>query len=279
MHRGCRALRRVVSAVSAGAVIGAGALAAAPASAGTPRTDGATVQGRPGGVLAGTWEGSYTCGQGLTGLDLRIQRPGPRGSLQATFSFYPLTKNPAVPVGVFTMRGTYHSATRIVLRYRRWILRPAGYFMASLSGRLTAGRFHGAVHIGPGGAPCTTFSARKLAHTPTRRAVLGTWKGSYQGCAQGPTGLTLAIKPRGATGNRLRATFSFHALPTNPGVPSGSYAMTGFYFPGGVALDQSHWIIQPPGYGMVNLVGSPPRGRSWNGVIVDCSTFSVRKKS
>jgi hypothetical protein len=107
--------------------------------------------------------------------------------------------------------------------------------------------------------------------------VLATWKGSYQGCSQGPTGLTLVVRPKGRTGNRLKATFKFHALPSNPGVPSGSYAMTGWYFPGGVVLDQSHWISQPPGYGMVNLVGNAPCGRKWGGAIVGCTTFSVHK--
>jgi hypothetical protein len=53
--------------------------------------------------------------------------------------------------------------------------------------------------------------------------------------------------------------------------------MTGWYFPGGIVLDQDHWIKQPAGYGMVNLVGNPPHGSKWNGVIVDCTTFAVKK--
>jgi hypothetical protein len=226
-------------------------------------------------VIGGDWEGRYTCSQGLTGLDLKISRPGHGGSLSATFSFYPLPANPGVPVGIYTMRGRYHSASKIVLNGRRWLVHPAGYVMVGLSGRLSGGRFRGTVD----GPSCTTFSASKPKGHPGRPDVVGRWKGSYLGCAQGPTGLRLVVKRKGRTGNRLKATFSFHALPSNPAVPSGSYAMTGYYFPGGVALYGTRWIHQAPGYNMVNLVGVSPRpgAKRFRGVIVDCTTFSLKR--
>jgi hypothetical protein len=266
-------MRRIVSPLSwlISATVAGLALAASTTAATAAAAPAAHVS------IAGGWEGSYTCGQGLTGLDLWIQPPGKHGSLSATLNFYPLTSNPSVPVGSFTMRGTYHSASRIDLQYRRWILEPSGYFMFSLSGELSGSRFHGAVQIAPGGTACTTFSARKLTGRHSRTAVIGTWKGSYLGCGQGPTGLRLVVKPAGRTGNRLKATFNFYALASNPGVPTGSYTMTGFYFPGGVVLDQDHWISQPAGYSMVNLVGNPPHLSKWNGAIVGCTTFAVKR--
>jgi hypothetical protein len=226
-------------------------------------------------AIGGVWEGHYTCAQGLTGLDLKISGPGSRGSLSATFSFYPLPSNPDVPVGIYTMRGTYHSASRIVLSGRRWVLAPPGYVMVGLSGRLSGGTFHGTVH----GPSCTTFSLRKPTGHPAPSDVVGTWKGSYLGCAQGPTGLRLVVKRKRHTTNQLNATFNFYALPGNPAVPSGSYAMTGYYFPGGVALNGTHWIHQPPGYVFVNLVGNPPRsgGKRFSGAAVGCSTFSLKR--
>jgi hypothetical protein len=272
MRRGAIGARRVVPAVAAALVIGIGTWAAAPLAAaspvGTPRSGNAAPA-----AIAGDWEGSFTCSQGLTGLDLRIKRSGSKGSLQATFSFYPVPGNPTVPVGIFTMRGTYHSASRISLSYRHWVLQPPGYVMVSLSGKLADGRFHGTVRS----AGCKSFSLRKPKGHPARSSVVATWKGSYRGCAQGATGLRLAVKRKGRTGSRLTATFSFYALRSNPAVPSGSFAMSGFYFPGGVVLDQSHWIHQPPGYEMVNLVGRPPHARKLGGVIVGCSAFSLRR--
>jgi hypothetical protein len=112
-----------------------------------------------------------------------------------------------------------------------------------------------------------------------RSNVIATWKGSYLGCGQGPTGLRLVVRRSGRTGNRLKATFNFYALRSNPTVPSGSYAMTGYYFPGGVALDGTRWIHQPAGYEMVNLVGVPPLpgGKNFRGAVVDCTTFSLKR--
>lgn len=268
-------MMRLLAGSGVAAAVGMGALATMPAgNAAVLGASGARpAQSARATAIGGDWEGRYTCSYGLTGLDLRIKGPGRGGALSATFSFYPAVKNPAVPVGIYTMRGTYSSASKIVLNTGHWIVHPAGYAMVSLSGRLVAGVFRGAVH----GPSCTTFSLRKPAGHPAPSNVTGTWTGSYLGCSQGPTGLRLVVKRR--AGNHLKATFNFYALRSNPGVPSGSYAMTGYYFPGGVALYGTRWIHQPAGYNIVNLVGLPPPagGKRFGGVIAGCSTFSLKK--
>jgi hypothetical protein len=267
-------IRRLVAA-SVILIMAAGGTAAAASAAAATKPQLAGLAGKS---MTGTWEGTYTCGQGLTGLDLKISRSGHGTGLAATFSFYPVPSNASVPTGVFTMSGSIRPGSRVVLRYRHWVIQPPGWIMVSLSGSVSGDRFHGRVIGGPGSAPgCTRFSVTKLKGQYNRSRVTGTWKGSYSGCAQGPTGMTLTIKPAKTAGRRIKAVFSFYALPSNPSVPSGSYAMTGYYFPGGIALYQVKWIVQPAGYGMVNLVGGPPHGRQLAGAIVGCSTFSVKR--
>ena len=70
-------------------------------------------------------------------------------------------------------------------------------------------------------------------------SISGTWDGSYT-CSQGQTGLRLVITS--ASGGMLTAVFNFYAIPSNPDVPSGSYAMTGTYSAAGVTLTQEYWI-------------------------------------
>jgi hypothetical protein len=120
----------------------------------------------------------------------------------------------------------------------------------------------------------TGGTAQAARATP---AVVGTWTGSYI-CSQGDTGLRLVIRARGTA---LTATFSFYALPRNPGVPSGEYTMTGTDSAGRTVLRPGHWIKQPSGYEMVGLTAGPPagRGKILRGRISNpaCSTFSVTK--
>src|SRR5579859_6017201 len=106
----------------------------------------------------------------------------------------------------------------------------------------------------------------------------GTWTGTYS-CAQGLTGLRLAMQP-GSDG-RMNATFNFYAVPRNPGVPSGSFAMTGSYSGKGVVLTPDHWISEPPGYEMVGLSGhlAPGNQNELEGQITTsgCGAFSIHK--
>jgi hypothetical protein len=109
-------------------------------------------------------------------------------------------------------------------------------------------------------------------------ALTGTWTGSYV-CSQGETGLRLVIQavPDGT----LTATFNFYAVPDNPGVPSGSFTMTGTYSAAGVALTHDQWISQPAGYEMVDLSSGPPiqDGTVLAGSVTTpgCSTFTVTR--
>jgi serine/threonine-protein kinase len=108
--------------------------------------------------LTGTWVGSYTCSQGLTGLRLGIQA-APGGSATAIFNFYAVPSNPGVPSGEFTMTGTY-SANGMHLGTGHWIKQPAGYEMAGLdAGPLTNGGKTLSGNVA--NAACTTFTASK----------------------------------------------------------------------------------------------------------------------
>ncbi|MCW2938408.1 MAG: serine/threonine protein kinase [Actinomycetia bacterium] len=113
----------------------------------------------------------------------------------------------------------------------------------------------------------------------TVSTIAGTWTGSYF-CSQGRTGLRLVITSD--SGDAVAATFSFFPLPSNPNVPSGSYAMTGTYTAIGLSLKQDHWIDQPSGYEMVDLVAPPIEGGNTLSGTVEaagrgCTTFSLRK--
>jgi Zn-dependent protease with chaperone function len=82
--------------------------------------------------LAGSWTGTYTCPQGVTGVRLVIQT-GSSGQLYATFSFYPVASNPKMPAGSFTMSGLL-TASGAVLAPGHWISQPPGYQMITLLG-------------------------------------------------------------------------------------------------------------------------------------------------
>ncbi len=101
----------------------------------------------------------------------------------------------------------------------------------------------------------------KLKSVTTKQAKIsaihlkGTWKGSYT-ANQGLTNTTVVIdihtKDEYADG-----TFYFYAAPTNPGVPSGSYSITGGTdkASGTVKLVGDEWISRPSGYNMVDITG------------------------
>jgi hypothetical protein len=113
------------------------------------------------------------------------------------------------------------------------------------------------------------------AKTPV---LTGTWTGSYI-CSQGLTGLRLVV--RAARDGTLTGTFSFYALPANPGVPSGEGTITGTYSATSTDIRPGRWIKQPSGYVLVGLIAGPPAD---NGTLLrgrvstpGCSTFSVTK--
>ena len=145
-------------------------------------------------------------------------------------------------------------------------------------------------HISPAktviaaGAAAVAVAAAVIVARPTSPAaantpvLTGTWTGSYI-CSQGLTGLRLVV--RAARDGTLTGTFSFSALPANPGVPSGEGTITGTYSATRTDIRPGRWIRQPPGYVLVGLIAGPPadngtllRGRVSN---PGCSTFSVTK--
>jgi len=133
--------------------------------------------------------------------------------------------------------------------------------------------------VAAGTALAAAVSHRSTSPAAANTPVLtGTWTGSYI-CSQGLTGLRLVVWA--ARDGTLTGTFSFYALPANPGVPSGEGTITGTYSATRTDIRPGRWIRQPPGYVLVGLIAGPPadngtllRGRVSN---PGCSTFSVRK--
>lgn len=117
---------------------------------------------------------------------------------------------------------------------------------------------------------------------PDSRPLTGTWTGTYT-CSQGLTGLTLVMT--GSIFGAVVATFDFYAVPENPDIPSGRFAMGGAYtFAGEVRLDadESDWIEQPSGYRTVDLEGvvSSDSNQYSGNVIgtIGCTTFSLVRR-
>lgn len=113
------------------------------------------AQGQP-APPTGRWAGTYTCGQGLTGITLVIVERA-QSRLSGLFHFYADPSNPGVPTGCFTMSGTIDHATgRLQLGGDRWIVQPPGYVVVDFNGRIDAsgGSIDGAV----AGPACTTFA-------------------------------------------------------------------------------------------------------------------------
>jgi hypothetical protein len=134
-------------------------------------------------------------------------------------------------------------------------------------------------HSASASASASTAPARVSSPaTPAAPApgIAGTWHGSYT-CFQGGSGLTLSITARG--GGQLTAVFSFFALASNPGQPSGSFVMTGSVSGSSVTLNPEYWIKQPEGYSMVQLTGTQSGGHFSGSVTggAGCTTFSVTK--
>jgi hypothetical protein len=75
----------------------------------------------------------------------------------------------------------------------------------------------------PGGALRALQGAHSAAPAaPTQRTMSGEWSGKYV-CGQGVTGVQMIFSEDGS-----RALFHSYALPENPGVPEGCFAMSGF---------------------------------------------------
>lgn len=109
-------------------------------------------------------------------------------------------------------------------------------------------------------------------------AASGEWVGAYR-CVQGETALDLHIEPLAHAA--VRAVFFFHATARHPGVPEGCFLMRGtVQADRTLTLHGVRWLLQPPGYAMVDLHGLlTPDGQNFSGQVDYplCGAFSLRR--
>ena len=125
-----------------------------PSSASSPTQNSLEV---PLTAVLGTWSGTYSCGQGLTRVDLEISPAAQTGNLlAAVFRFGPDRTNPDVPEGAFQMRGAF-SDGELELVGTTWLKQPRGYVTIDLSAKVLENApqmIRGTVDNAP---ECTTF--------------------------------------------------------------------------------------------------------------------------
>lgn len=108
--------------------------------------------------LSGTWQGSYTCVQGKTGLKLTFEDAT---SAVGVFDFFAHPSNPAVPSGAFVVRARYTDSKTIVIEPGEWIRRPSGYSTVGMHGQLDkdGATFSGTIDF----SGCSTFEVTRLS--------------------------------------------------------------------------------------------------------------------
>lgn len=132
---------------------------------------------------------------------------------------------------------------------------------------------------------------RDLDRTDTERPTLerrddvarvaGEWSGRYT-CVQGVTAMRLVITPSG--GRNVKALMHFFAAPENPDVPEGCFTLTGEFDrrTGEIDLRQERWIVQPPGYQMIDFEGDVDRDdRQLRGKVIGpagCTRFRLTRE-
>ena len=116
--------------------------------------------------LTGTWEGSYTCNQGKTGLKLVF---ADADSTSGIFEFFAHPSNPSVPSGSFEVDARYADGGGIVIEPGGWIRRPDGYSTVGMHGQL---RKNGTIFSGKiDFSGCSKFEVtRASVDKPTRGA-------------------------------------------------------------------------------------------------------------
>jgi hypothetical protein len=106
---------------------------------------GASMGAAAQGTIAGTWQGSYECPQGPTGLTLTIEGDTPH-ALKGNFRFYPTPDNARPAQGDYEVAISFDPASlRIEVQGTRWIDRPPGYEFANLRGVLQGRQLIGTV--------------------------------------------------------------------------------------------------------------------------------------
>ena len=114
----------------------------------------AQTNAAPGPMNAGeNWVGRYTCAQGTTDLDLRIDAVT-GNTIDATFIF---AHGPSGAAGSYKMRGDIAPDGTLALAPGAWVARPANYGSVGMTGVV-----RGAVYSGRIDNPsCSTFSVRR----------------------------------------------------------------------------------------------------------------------
>jgi hypothetical protein len=224
--------------------------------------------------LTGVWEGTYECAQGVTYLQLTIDDRGD-GTVGAAFEFRPVEEASAGIVGGYTMTGS-KTETTLTLEGQEWLEQPGDYFMVGLQAEVSDRGADDPLAGTVDGENCTEFEVERTSTDPW---YVGEWRGAY-GCTQGVTGLTLTIE--GVDPGHVTATYEFYEVPENPGVPSGSFRMTGTYDSGRLTLQGDEWIEQPEGYSMVGYESNDDLGvdphHMFGTVIADgCTLFTMDK--
>jgi hypothetical protein len=87
----------------------------------------------PGEFFGSSFEGTYLCAQGETGVRLTFTPGADPNVLDGIFEFYPIPSNPGVSTGRFRMRGTRTLEGLVAMRGVEWLDRPAGYEMVNVS--------------------------------------------------------------------------------------------------------------------------------------------------
>jgi hypothetical protein len=128
-----------------------------------------------------------------------------------------------------------------------------------------------------GAAALAAFLIGMIAVQPVMAASTPEiFQGSYD-CAQGVTGLTLTLEL--SPGGQAQALFEFHSVPANPTVPTGCFQMSGSLdSAGNLNLLPGAWLLQPPGYVTVGIIGTLD-GQILHGTVIGpgCSTFLLTR--
>lgn len=85
--------------------------------------------------LTGDWEGVYPCGQGPTSATLSITGT-PNGQVTGVLDFHPVSENPQIPSGRYTVRGSFTVEGDLTLVPDAWIVRPRNSHMVGLRGKV-----------------------------------------------------------------------------------------------------------------------------------------------
>lgn len=236
--------------------------------------------------LIGIYDGTYTATQGITGLTLEIYKTG-SDSVEAKFSFYPVSKNLGVPEGSVIMKVNYKSKSDIVFSAYKWAKRPSNYYFVDLKGQLNSGTLLGDVLKGSDysndvGTKTGQFSIKKRTTNDDKLLkVTGIYDGTYT-ANQGVTGVTIEIYKIGD--NEAEAKYSFYPVSQNPNVPKGAILMKVKYnyAEDTYEFDAYKWVNRPSKYNLVNLIGKL-YGTDLRGDILtesnsDTGDFNVKKR-